>query len=165
MKPEILTAIIAATAALSGVILSQMISLFQVFLSRRHEKQKLLRQKYEEMMFFFSASLGWLQDLNGSTTQSSVFALAQNPAARKALSLALLYFPHLAESANQYVLAQQSYYNLVVSSFRESIGFTAGGQTIKHNKQQCEIETANLFQKKNEFENLIISNASKYTKA
>jgi hypothetical protein len=165
MKPEILTAIIAATAALSGVIISQIISLFQTFLTRRHEKQKLLRQKYEEMMFCFSASLEWIQHLNNSTTKASVFSLAQSPDARKALSLCLLYFPRLVESANNYVLAQQAYYNVIVTSFKEGIPYIAGGQALVHNKQQCEVATNNLFQKKNEFENLIVSSASEYTKA
>ena len=57
MKHEILIAIIAASSVLSGVIISQAMSLIQTFLNRKHQKQKLLRQKYEEMMFHFSDSL------------------------------------------------------------------------------------------------------------
>jgi hypothetical protein len=54
MKQEILIPIIVASSALGGVIISQAFSLFRSFLDKRHEKQKMLRQKYEEMMFHFS---------------------------------------------------------------------------------------------------------------
>jgi hypothetical protein len=165
MKQEILIAIIAASSALGGVIISQVFSLLQSFYNKKYKKQILLRQKYEEMMFHFSASLEWIVSLNGSTTQASVFALAQCPDARKTLSLCLLYFPEMVEAANHYVLAQQSYYTVIVTSFKEDISFTAGGQAIVHNKSNYDIATKNLFNKKDAFENLIISNAKKYTKA
>ena len=119
MKQEILIVIIAASSALGSVIISQAFSLFQSFLGKRHEKQKLLRQKYEEMMFHFSASLEWIQHLNGSTTQAEFFALSQSTDARKALSICLLYFPDLVDTANNYILAQQSYYESTVTSFKQ----------------------------------------------
>jgi hypothetical protein len=79
MKQEILIAIVAASSALCGVIISQTISLLQSFLNKKHEKQKLLRQKYEEMMFHFSSSLQWIQQVNMCRTQQEIFALAQCP--------------------------------------------------------------------------------------
>ena len=166
MKQEISIAIIAASSALCGVIISQAFSLFQSFLNRRHEKKKLLRQKYEETMLHLSTSLEWIQHLNGSTNQEAVFALAQNVAARKALSLCLLYFrKDLGGAANDYILAQQAYYQSLIKVYdKNDLNCTAGGQFwVKDPK--CKEITDNLFQKKNDFENLIISNASKYTKA
>jgi hypothetical protein len=165
MKQEILISIIAASSALGGVIISQVFSLLQSFYDKKHKKQTLLRQKYEEMMFHFSASLEWIVSLNGSTTQATVFALAQCPDARKALSLCLLYFSELVEPANSYVLAQQSYYTAIATSFKEDGSFTAGGQAVVKNKQKFDAATKNLFNNKDIFENLIISNAKKYTKA
>ena len=165
MKQEILIAIIVASSTLCGVIISQAIALFQTFLNRRHEKQKLLREKYEQMMFHFSASLEWIQRLNGSTNRSEMFALSQSTDARKALSLCLLYFPSLVESANSYILAQQAYYASIVTSFKEEIPFGAGGQALAHDKQRHEAITSALFDRKNSFENLIVSTAERYTKA
>jgi len=163
MKQEIFIAIIAASSALCGVIISQAISLIQTFLGRRHQKQKLLRQKYEEMMFHFSDSLQWIQQVNGCKTQQEIFALAQCPATRKALSLCLLYFPDLSGPANDYLLSQLSYYKFIIENFNEKIPVTAGGQAFT--KTECKIPTENLFAKKNHFEDLIISTAKKYTKA
>ena len=53
MKPELITPIIAASAALGGVIISQAITILLSFFDKRHKKHILLRQKYEEMMFEF----------------------------------------------------------------------------------------------------------------
>ena len=165
MKQEILIAIIAASSALGGVIISQAFSLFRSFLDKRREKQKLLRQKYEEMMFHFSASLEWLQHIDGSTTKAEVFALSQSADARKALSICLLYFPDLVDTANNYILAQQAYYESIVTHFKQELGVTAGGQARVHNKEKHKSAIKNLFSKKNVFENLIVSTAKKYTKA
>jgi hypothetical protein len=163
MKQEIFIAIIAASSALCGVIISQAISLTQIFLNRRYQKQILLRQKYEEMMFHFSDSLQWIQQVNMCRTQQEIFALAQCPETRKALSLCLLYFPDLSGPANDYLLAQLSYYEFIIKNFNENIPVTAGGQAF--NKPEYKTPTDNLFTKKNHFENLIISTAKKYTKA
>lgn len=163
MKPEILTAIIAASAALGGVIISQAISIFLTFLDKRHKRQILLRQKYEEMMIHFSDSLSWIQDLHCCRTRHELFAQAQSPPARKALSLCLLYFPDLSSTANQYVLAQQSYYSFVVDSFDEKLPINAGGQSLIH-QQGKELADA-LFKSKIVMENKIVDKVHKYIKA
>lgn len=109
MNPTILTAIIAASSAIAGVLISQTITLLLSFFDKRHKKQILLRQKYEEMMFHLSDSLTWLQDLHCCKTRHELFAQAQSLPARKALSLCLLYFSDLADTANQYIFAQHEY--------------------------------------------------------
>jgi hypothetical protein len=96
-------------------------------------------------------------------TQQEIFALAQCPATRKALSLCLLYFPDLSGPANDYLLAQLSYYSFVTRHFKENIPVTAGGQAFT--EAEYKTPTDNLFAKKNHFENLIISTAKKYIKA
>ena len=164
MQKEFLVAIIAASSALAGVIISATIAILLSLFDKRHKKQVLLREKYEEMMLYFSTSLVWIQNINGSTTQKEVFALSQSTEARKALSLCLLYFPDLADAANNYILAQQGYYASVVTSFREELAFTAGAQAMVKNLQHKEV-TDNLFNQKNIFENLIITSAPKYTNA
>ena len=163
MKLEILTAIIAASAVLAGVLISQAISIFLSFLDKRHKKQILLRQKYEEMMVHLSDSLSWIQDLHCCRTREELFAQAQSPPARKALSLCLLYFPDIADTANQYVLAQQEYYGFVISTFDKNLPINAGGQALVHQEGK---ELSNiLFKKKIVFENLIVNNVNKYIKA
>ena len=165
MKQEFVIAIIAASSALGGVIIAQVFSLLQLFLDKKHQKHKLLRQKYEEMMFYFSASLEWMARLNSCTTNTDIFALSQSSDARKALSICLLYFPDLVDDANNYVLAQQKYFESIVTSFKQDLGFTAGGQALVHNKEKHQVATNNLFNKKDAFENAIVSTSKKYIKA
>jgi hypothetical protein len=164
MQKEILVAIIAASSALAGVIISATIAMLLSFFDKKHKKQVLIREKYEEMMFHFSASLVWIQSLNGSTTQKEVFALSQSTDARKALSLCLLYFPALSSAANNYILAQQRYYASVVTSFREELAYTAGAQAMVKDKNY-QAATDNLVNQKNILENLIVSSAPEYTRA
>lgn len=57
MQKEIIVAIIAASSALAGVTISAVIALCLSYFDKRHKKQVLLREKYEEMMSCFSASL------------------------------------------------------------------------------------------------------------
>lgn len=164
MPKEILIAIIAASSALSGVMISAGISMLLSHIDRKHKKQVLLREKYEAMMTHFSASLVWIQSLNGSTSQKEVFALAQSVDARKSLSVALLYFPEFVTAANEYILAQQNYYASVVTSYNPNIPITAGGQAAVNSPNINEV-TELLFAKKNAFENQMVASAPKYTKA
>ena len=163
MKQEILIAIIAATSALSGVLISQAISLLLSFSDKKHKKQILLRQKYEEMMFHFSDSLRWIQDLHCSRTRDDIFAQAQSHSSRKVLSLCLLYFPDLVDKVNEYIFAQQKYYSFVVGSFDENKPFNAGGQALVHTKAKKLAD--DLMNKKIVLENLMVNKADKYIKA
>jgi len=166
MSPDIQTATIAASSAILGALISQVTTIVVSWTERRRQKNILLRQKYEEMWLSFSASLEWLVRLNGSTNQESVFSLAQCPEARKALSLCLLYFREkLGDAANNYILAQQAYYQSLIKSYdKNDINGTAGGQFFQKDPK-CKEITDNLFKNKNIFENLIISNANKFTLA
>ena len=165
MSPEIKIAIIASSSAILGALISQITTLAISWLDKRHRKQVLLRQKYEEMMICFSDSLEWIVYLNGSTSQESVFSLAQCQPARKALSLCLLYFrKDLGIAANDYILAQHSYYKVLIEVYDKKDKNTAGGQATSKNPNYNEA-LKNLFEKKDRFENLIISNSSKHTKA
>lgn len=165
MTQEIKIAIIAASAAICGAAISQITTFVISFFDKKHQKNVLLRQKYEEMMFHFSESLEWIVHLNGSTTQEAVFSLAQCSSARKALSLCLLYFREdLGAAANDYILSQQSYYKVIVEVNDKKDKNSAGGQAESKNPNYNEA-LKNLFEKKDSFENLIISNSYKYTKA
>ncbi len=164
MSQEIKIAIIAASSALLGAIISQSMTWLLSHLEKKRQKHILLRQKYEEMWLNFSSSLEWIVRLNGSTSQEAVFQLAQNPEARKAASLCFLYFrEELGDAANNYLLAQQSYYQSLIKVYdKNDKDCTAGGQfMIKDPGYKVSVD--NLFAKKNLLENLIISNANKYT--
>jgi hypothetical protein len=164
MTPEIKIAIIASSSAILGAVISQTTTFLISWIERKRQKHILLRQKYEEVMLSFSASLRWLQELNGSTSQEAVFALAQNQEARKMASLCLLYFHEdLGDAAKNYLLSQVSYYQALVSVYDEhNSSCTAGGQFMRKDKKYKEV-IDDMFGKKNCLESLLVENSKKYT--
>ncbi len=154
--------LIGALIALCGVLVAQLVAMIQSRIDRNHKQRIHLQQKYEEMMFHFSASLVWIVDLHGSTNQEAVFSLAQCPEARKCLSLCLLYFREVAPFANDYILAQETYYNSVVSSYSKNCEGTAGAQVIVKCKD-FNVIFNNLQEKRIALENQIISKSKIYT--
>ena len=136
MNEKILIAIIVACSTLIGVITSQAITLFIVYRNRKHERDILIRNKYEELMLHFSDSFTWLVQLNNSVTKEELFTKSQSVDARKALSLCLLYFPDLVDEANDYIKSMQEYYGFTITVFDQSIPHNAGGQALVHDPQQ-----------------------------
>ena len=163
MKDNILIATIAATSALSGVLISQAISILLSFFDRRHQKRILLRKKYEEMIFHFVDSLEGTTLLNLSPTLQQLHSQAVQLPCIKALSLCLLYFPDLVDDMNNYILSQRAYYNFVVDSFNEKNPFTAGGQAWTH--PEAKILFNNIKETKSIMDNLMIDKVKKYIKA
>jgi len=169
MKPEILTAfiaaIIAASAALGGVIISQAISILLSFLDKRHKKHILLRQKYEEMMFHFQDSLAYYSQVGACKTLDQLLHQNHCIPANRAMGLALLYFHNLAPLFDTYLRNQISFYNLLISSYKQDIPASAGAQAMVHNKSQSEEVERNLFQSKDAIINELKANVKEYTKA
>ncbi|WP_022949538.1 hypothetical protein [Methylohalobius crimeensis] len=163
MNQEILIAIIAASAAVFGAVVSQITAFAISAWDKKHQKKVLLRQKYEEMMFYFSASLGWVPIVNGCKTLHEISSCSQSPDPRKVLSLCLLYFPDLSDAANAYILGQQAYYASIISRFKDSVGASAGAQAFVSAEHKKVMDQ--LFERKNELEHLIVFLAKKYVKA
>lgn len=118
MKPDLESAVIAASAALLGVALSQVFSLIHKAAERKHEQRVFLRQKFEEMTFHFLESLGFVQELSRCTSVSEIQSVSVSPRAQAALVLCQLYFPYMEVVVERYVFAQQAYFQAAVESFR-----------------------------------------------
>lgn len=165
MTQEIKIAIIAALSAILGALISQVTTFLISYFDKEHQKKLFQRQKYEEMAMLFFDSLGWMSKVVSCTNEKDLRELSHNFEARKALSLCQLYFPEeLANSANNYLCAQQSYYAEIFRCYDESDKqiLTAGGQASTKNPKVKEAKD-HLFTEKVIFENLIVSNAQKYT--
>ena len=161
MYQEIWPQIISAVSVILGFLVSQLATEVHNYYARKHKRKILLREKYEEMLFHFSASLEYLLYLNGSTSQESVLSLAQCTDARKALNLCLLYFEDLVHPANDYVVDLRSYYESVIRSYDKNDSCTAGGQAVLKSPDYNNA-LKNYFSKKDTFEHLIMAKVSKY---
>lgn len=160
--PHLLIAAIAASSALAGVLISQAISLFQAWLNRKSEQQKLLRQKYERMMDHFFATTEWLYQASTCTHSPSLFRLPPSKDARLILMMTYLYFPTLEEAADAYFQALKAYHALLISSFRDEVPAEARAQARAYNEEEYKAVKAALFEKQNEFQNLAREAAKKY---
>ena len=125
MSDKIDYAIILGVTAITVAVITQVSTLLISIRDKEFQRKAHLREKYEEMMFYFSESLEYLVYLNGSRTEESVFSLAQCPSARKALNLCLLYFDDLSHPANDYVRSLYSYYECVITSYDKNDSNTA----------------------------------------
>lgn len=162
---QIPIAIISASAALLGVIVSQAISILLSFLDKNHKKQILLRQKYEEMMFHFQDSLSQRTTLESATTLDQVIAAAHSVPLMRAHGLCLLYFPNLVQFVDIYTRTYISYYDLVVTVYNQNTPGKAGDQVRVRARKEYEELNQHLFQSKNEAMDAIIKNVKKYIKA
>lgn len=163
MAGELTIAYIAAGSALSGVVVSQVISIGLSIFEKRHKKAVLLRQKYEELVFLFQDSLGYVQAVYNCETQSQLYQLGVCAQTNKALVLASLYFPDLVEPLSMYSDAQLSFYHSVINVYQESIGSHVGAQAINNEIHKAKL--ADLSKAQNSANNMILNNASIYTKA
>ena len=135
MENELLIAIVAASSALGGVAISQGFSLLQSYFDREHQRRILLRTKYEELANHLNDSIVWANELLRVTTFKELHARTQPIAARRAYTLALLYFPRLKMHAERYVAASIAFQNVLVENFRPLDNVTAGAQAAKHSIQ------------------------------
>jgi hypothetical protein len=165
MNQQILIAIIAASAALFGVIISQGISTLLSFLDKKHKKYILLRQKYEEMMFHFQDSLLYFNELATCKNRDQLLQNTASIPANRAMGLALLYFPALAPLLGTYIRYYVEYYELLVTTYDPNIPANAGAQARVHAKEELQNIESRLFKAKKELLNAINENAKKYTKA
>jgi len=163
MPNDIKISLITAISLITGVVISQTITLLISFFDKRHKKHQLLRQKYEEMMFYFQDSLAYFQEVQNCKTRHQLFQLSMSPQTGKACGLALLYFPNLVTPLNNYALAQVAFFNSVITSFDENIPANAGGQAMSHQGHKQIMNK--LFETKNSVMDALIKNANKYTKA
>lgn len=120
MACEQSNAIIAAAAAIAGVVISLLGNWFLSWLKEGHERKVLLRSKYEELAFLVVESLLDYQKLIAAESNQGVLADSQPIAAQKAVALAQLYFPELTVETNTYLLSLVAFRNACVRASADS---------------------------------------------
>jgi hypothetical protein len=161
MSQEIKIAIISAVSAIIGALISQSTTFLLSWIDKRHQKKILLRQKYEEMLYYFQDSLVYIQEVHKCRKRDQLFQLTHSPPAGRALGLSQLYFQEFVEPLTKYIVLQNAFYNSAVSIFNDDIPLNVGGQCIKHSAHGEKI--ANLMIIKNDLIDLFSHQAKKYT--
>lgn len=164
MDTSIIIAIVSASAALSGVALSQVSAIVQAYLNRKHEKRKLLREKYEELANHVTESHLWATEILHASSFSQVSS--HTPVhARKAATLANIYFPLLRESSWNYLNASVILQLVVIDNHEFVPGATAGAQAVHKNKAAFNEAGDRMHKARQELDDKIVEYADKYTKA
>ncbi len=136
--------IIGVVGVLLGVLIAQLVALIQSRLDRANKRDILLRTKYEELSGHVNDSLGWAMECLGATTFAVMHSGTQPLAARKAYTLALLYFPLLKPYADHYVQACVSFQMVLVEQFVPHEFLNAGAQAAKNNPERFKVAGENL---------------------
>lgn len=165
MDKELITAIIAATSALAGVALSQLIALLKAHLDRKHQRRILLRTKYEELANHLNDALVWSNILLSTKTIDELHAHSQPMSARRIYVLALLYFPLLKQQAIDYLQASVEFQSAVSDAFSPGIGASAGAQAVKSNREALMNASREMNMARQSLDNKIEEHASTYISA
>ena len=64
---KILIAVISASSAIAGAVISQLVSIFRDILDKKHKRHILLREKYEELANLVTNSQEWFTNQLGIT--------------------------------------------------------------------------------------------------
>jgi len=144
MESDLTTGVIAAVAALSGVVISQVFSLLHAHFDRRHHKRVLLRTKYEVLVEHLNESLVWVSVLSSVKTWDELHLNSQPIAARRIYGLVLLYFPLLKPHAEQYLQASVALQGAISTAFSPTDGATAGAHAVHRTPQAFRFASDNF---------------------
>lgn len=136
--------VIGAAAALSGVALSQVISLLHSHLDRRHQRRVLLRSKYEELMGHLNESLEWANSMTLAGPDGLTQSARQPMPARRVYALVLLYFPLLKQESVVFLQACLDFQSAIHQRFLPSVNASASAQAAKENGEVLSAASSGL---------------------
>ncbi len=162
IAPENINAVIAASAALSGVVISLLGNWLLSWLKEGYERKILLRSKYEELSFLLVDSIGDYQQI--LTAHSNRELLNTQPvSAQKMFALAQLYFPELLVATDVYLSA--------LVAFRNSCAAASANQPQKSwpealvsSPDVVQAQEA-LYKSKEDIQSLLLAYSKQYTLA
>lgn len=151
-------AIIGAGSALAGVALSQVASVLQAHLSRKHQQTTFLRERLEELVQNLYETHEWLDSLLDYLRQTEPHPKSDEPLQQPQLSvearrvhvLSLLYFPNLKQQSSK--LAKSS-----------SALYLEAARGVKFDKEKFQKATTKFGAAFGELEKLIEREAKKIT--
>jgi hypothetical protein len=138
MAAEALTAIIAGACALLGGALVQVFQLLKTNQDRRHERKRLLREKYEEVTAEIRETVSWAMSLSSIADIETLATSSSAASAQKVIDLCRIYFPELKPSAIQYSNALTQYHKFAIVCVSTHGSLLAGLAAASDGKKQTE---------------------------
>lgn len=163
-ESKVVIAVISASSAIAGAIISQVVTLFRDFLNKKQVRNVLLRDKYEELANLITSSQEWIAS---QLTAKTLTELRNSPPldARKAMIISHIYFPLLRKSCEQYINSCARFQTVLIDNHKFIEGIDCGTQAVQNNSEAVEQASKQLQISRHDLEDLIIKYATKYAKA
>lgn len=163
-ESKLLIAAISASSAIFGAVISQIVTVVRDWLDKKHQRNVLLRNKYEELAGLVTDSQEWV---GGLLTCSSLKELRNKPPinARKALILSYIYFQLLREGCEKYITECINFQNVLINNHEFKAGIDCGTQADHNNEPAVLKSSSKLREFRQDLDDLIIKYSSKYAKA
>lgn len=161
MDEKLFLAIVAASSAICGVLITQAFTLIRDIFSSRKEKQNLLREKYELLTLMMGESFLHRVKIANHTSDEFHSDYLNRPL-EKIYCLSILYFPGLVEPTRDYLNAYRDFYNMLAETFIPDIHLSSSMQNVKEADSKSDV----IIEKLNDAEQMLYKaireNAPKY---
>lgn len=165
MDEKLILALVAASSAVGGVLLTQAFTLIREQIITKRENKTLLREKYESLAYSLSESISHkvkFDNLDGD----DVFSECINKPIENIFILSLLYFPELIESSRCYYNAYREYSIILLKNYLPNVGLSTLMQAVEYDvNNDIGLVVDKLHQSQKDLYDSIRKNASKYARA
>ena len=163
MDEKLTLALVAASSAVGGVLLTQIFSIIRDWFGTKHENRKLLREKYEILADkVIEARSHRVKVMNRNNDE--FFTDTLNLPLEKIVSLSLLYFPELVEPSKNYYQAYIDFYKVLGLNYFPDNALSVGMQAVKDANDELNLVVEKLNQADNSLRESIQKHAHKYAK-
>lgn len=158
--------LIGGGLTLTGTVVSQVFGLLSGSIARKREFADLQRERLEKISECISEGVEWSQKIMTLSSLQSVQDAHIPKQVRQGVMLARIYFPGLAEPAEQYMNALCQYHVLAVTAIAAKRhdappGTTVGTQMFLQKDKAFEVENQQLAAR-NKLDDAIGAEAKKY---
>lgn len=164
-ETTLLVATISATSAIAGALISQIVLIIRDSLDKKHQRNSLLREKYEELSGHITESHAWVIENMSAQSLSQLQAQSLPAHARKAATLSHIYFPQLRNACQDYLNSCISFGITLINNYQFAEGVDIGIQASTHNREEFEKALRKVQLCRQAVDDAIIEHAHKYTKA
>ncbi len=163
-KQAVMVALIAASSAILGALITQVVTIVRDVIEQRRKRNTLFREKYEELALLVVSSHQWLADLLKSRSIAELGALRPSDA-RHAMTLSHLYFPELREACQNYVNRCAEFQIMLIDLNEGRPDHDAGTQAAHRDESKYLSVSKQLHVARDSLDKVIIKHADKYARA
>lgn len=137
---SILAGAVGGLIGIVGGIITQVAAALIARSDKRHERDKRQRERLEKIADLVSETLPWFMTFGDCRDIMSAVKMAPPMEARKALTLATLYFPRLQTPIADYSNSIVLYYQACLKCCRGGVDGTLGGMVVAMARENPQLQ-------------------------